>query len=115
MERDTARVVTFSDAVIAIAIILLALEIRPPDDTRHLRRSSPTCWRCSRGHRLLNAALIRGYPTRPALGGVLLRLEHCDLVVASLGDEWVLRQGRIPPELATYLTVDRWLGDQAVA
>ncbi|MGW4679128.1 hypothetical protein ACWEOS_11770 [Micromonospora taraxaci] len=64
------------------------------------------------GHRLLDAALIRGYTTQPALGGVLLRFEHCDLVVASLGDEWVLRQGQVPPELATYLTIGNWLGDQ---
>lgn len=65
------------------------------------------------GHRLLDAALIRGYATRPALGGVLLRFDHCDLVVASLGDEWVLRQGTVPPELAPSLTVGSWLGEPA--
>ncbi|WP_027659634.1 hypothetical protein [Salinispora fenicalii] len=65
------------------------------------------------GHRLLDAALIRGYAMRPALGGVLLRFDHCDLVVASLGDEWVLRQGTIPPALAPYLTVGSWMGDRA--
>ncbi|MEV7228652.1 MULTISPECIES: hypothetical protein [Polymorphospora] len=66
------------------------------------------------GHRLLDAALVRGYATRPALGGVLLRFDHCDLVVASFGDEWVLRQETIPPELATCLTVGTWLGDRAI-
>jgi hypothetical protein len=65
------------------------------------------------GHRLLNAAPIQGYTTGPSVGGVLLRFDHEDLVVASLGDEWVLRQGAVPPELAAYLTVGGWLADRA--
>jgi uncharacterized membrane protein len=36
VERDPKRVIAFSDAVIAIAVTLLVLDIRPPDDTRHL-------------------------------------------------------------------------------
>lgn len=63
------------------------------------------------GQRLLNAALIQGYTTGPSVGGVLLRFDHGDLVVASVGDEWVLKQGLVPPELDTYLTVGDWLGD----
>jgi uncharacterized membrane protein len=37
-------VVAFSDAVIAIAVTLLVLEIRPPHDTRHLLHGLATLW-----------------------------------------------------------------------
>lgn len=43
-DRDPARVVAFSDAVIAIAVTLLVLEIRPPGDTRHLLHGLATLW-----------------------------------------------------------------------
>jgi uncharacterized membrane protein len=43
-ERDPVRVVAFSDAVMAIAVTLLVLEIRPPEDTRHLLQGLAALW-----------------------------------------------------------------------
>lgn len=44
VERDPTRVTAFSDAVIAIAITLLVLEIRPPEDSHGTLHGLATLW-----------------------------------------------------------------------
>jgi uncharacterized membrane protein len=43
-ERDPGRVVAFTDAVIAITVTLLVLDIRPPEDTGHLLHGLAALW-----------------------------------------------------------------------
>jgi TMEM175 potassium channel family protein len=43
-ERDPARVMAVSDGVIAIAVTLLVLEIKPPEDSAHLLRGLLALW-----------------------------------------------------------------------
>jgi uncharacterized membrane protein len=43
-ERNPARVVAFTDAVIAISVTLLVLDIRAPQDTRHLLHGLAALW-----------------------------------------------------------------------
>ncbi|MFC4043777.1 hypothetical protein ACFO1B_35600 [Dactylosporangium siamense] len=64
------------------------------------------------GQRLLDAAPIQGCTPEPSVGGVQLRFERDDLVVASVGDEWLLVRGSIPEEFGAHLTAGGWLVSQ---
>jgi uncharacterized membrane protein len=44
VERDPGRLVALTDGVVAIAVTLLVLEIRPPEDARHLWRGLAALW-----------------------------------------------------------------------
>jgi uncharacterized membrane protein len=44
IDRDPVRVAAFSDGIIAIAVTLLVLEIRPPEDTAHLLSGLAELW-----------------------------------------------------------------------
>jgi TMEM175 potassium channel family protein len=63
-ERNPERLVFFSDAVFAIAVTLLVLDIRPPEDTRHLLHGLAALWPSYDGHRV--PALRRRGPVRRA-------------------------------------------------
>ena len=43
-EREPGRVVALTDGVIAIAVTLLVLEIRPPEDAEHMLRGLAALW-----------------------------------------------------------------------
>ncbi|MEU6072952.1 hypothetical protein [Micromonospora sp. NPDC047074] len=65
------------------------------------------------GQRLVDVGLIQGYSTVPAVGGLLLRFDRTELLVATLADEWVCQPGPIPDGLRQYLSIIGWLSSPA--
>ncbi|SCG38282.1 hypothetical protein GA0070614_0498 [Micromonospora coxensis] len=65
------------------------------------------------GQCLVDIGLIQGYSTIPAVGGLQLRFERTELLVATLADEWVCQQGPIPDGLRQYLSFIGWLSSPA--
>ncbi|MBO4206387.1 hypothetical protein [Micromonospora echinofusca] len=61
------------------------------------------------GQHLVDVGLLQGYVEWPAVGGVLLRFEGSDLVIASLADEWFLTREPIPERVQPYLRFKGWL------
>ena len=62
------------------------------------------------GQRLLTAALIQRHSLTPSVCRLLMRCERLDFVIASVGDEWVLSRGAIPPALSSPFVVGDWVG-----
>jgi len=57
------------------------------------------------GARLTDGAVIIGHDGDEVCAGLVLRFEHSDLVIGTLGDEWVLATGSLPAAAAYYWTV----------
>lgn len=57
------------------------------------------------GARLTDSAVIIGPDGDQSCAGLLLRFENADLVVGTLGDEWVLAVGSVPATVAPYWAV----------
>ncbi|WP_412542586.1 hypothetical protein R8Z50_08865 [Longispora sp. K20-0274] len=62
------------------------------------------------GARLVDAAVICGYSTEPMCGAVIFRFDAADLVIGTLGDEWVLSAGSIPDAVLPYWSRPAWVG-----
>lgn len=52
------------------------------------------------GDRLTDGAVIFGHDGDQVCAGLVLRFEGRDLVIGTLGDEWVLAVGSVPPAAA---------------
>jgi hypothetical protein len=78
-------------------------------ETRGATAQAPDLLGSLAGQRLLDAAVIQGYTTQPSVGGLQLRFESGPVVIASLGDEWLLTHGSIPEKLRHYLSPGEWL------
>ncbi|WP_327042823.1 hypothetical protein OG400_12440 [Micromonospora ureilytica] len=57
------------------------------------------------GARLTDAAVIVGHAVDEVCAGLVLRFEGGDLVIGTLGDEWVLAVGPVPAAAAQYWAV----------
>jgi hypothetical protein len=57
------------------------------------------------GARLTDGAVIVGHDGDAVCAGLVLRFENSDLVIGTLGDEWVLAVGSVPAAAAHYWAV----------
>ncbi|MGC4755512.1 hypothetical protein [Micromonospora trifolii] len=57
------------------------------------------------GARLTDGAVIVGQDVDEVCAGLVLRFKDGDLVIGTLGDEWVLAAGQVPPAAAHYWAV----------
>jgi hypothetical protein len=61
------------------------------------------------GRRLTDAAVIRGPFGRAICAGLLLRRDGFEVVIGTLGDEWVLAAGRPPAHLPSCWSSQPWI------
>jgi hypothetical protein len=57
------------------------------------------------GARLTDGAVIVGHHGDAVCAGLVLRFENSDLIIGTLGDEWVLATGSVPAAVAQHRTV----------
>lgn len=61
------------------------------------------------GARLTDGAVIVGQDSGGDCAGLVLRFEDGDLVIGTLGDEWVLSVGQVPSAAARYWAVQPFI------
>ncbi|WP_203829480.1 hypothetical protein [Actinoplanes palleronii] len=86
--------------------LLLAKEYPYPayDETRAGPASRPDVLAGFVGGRLVDGAIILGHEGEAVCAGLVLRFDRGDLVIGSLGDEWVLAVDTAPEALSPHWT-----------
>ncbi|KUL34323.1 hypothetical protein ADL15_16475 [Actinoplanes awajinensis subsp. mycoplanecinus] len=92
--------------------LLLAKEYPYPayDETRVGPASRPDVLAGFVGGRLVDGAIILGHDGGAVCAGLVLRFDRGDLVIGSLGDEWVLAVDTAPETISAQWTTQPFVG-----